>query len=161
MWAITFQLLKMHLYIYTHIQVCMHVYKHYFQSWNLMTSRTLCIQSHPAQPTLQHSVAENTLKKKKNILLSSQQGLSEVHHTINNSVGYAAKWEHPARSPFILAGQLVDPGRRVLSHEAHVIVGTGRRLVGEVRGERGRPIVFDHHYVVLRHVHGRGELVVA
>ena len=54
----------------------------------------------------------------------------------------------------------MDPGHRGVSHEAHVIVGTGGGLVGEVGRKQRRPIIFDHHYVILRHVHSRRELVV-
>ncbi|TNN75158.1 hypothetical protein EYF80_014568 [Liparis tanakae] len=60
-------------------------------------------------------------------------------------------------SPFVGTGQLVDPVHRVLSHKAHVLLGTGGRLVGEMGGKQRRPIIFDHHNVVLRHVHCRRE----
>lgn len=54
----------------------------------------------------------------------------------------------------------MDPLHRILPHVAHVVVGTGGRLVRKVDGKQGRPVVFDHHNIVLRHVDGRREVVV-
>lgn len=57
--------------------------------------------------------------------------------------------------------RLFGPRRRGVGDEAHVVVGAGRRLVGEVWREERRPVVLDDHRVVLRHVDGRGQLVVS
>lgn len=57
--------------------------------------------------------------------------------------------------------RLFGPRRRGVGGEAHVVVGAGRRLVGEVWREERRPVVLDDHRVVLRHVDGRGQLVVS
>lgn len=62
---------------------------------------------------------------------------------------------------FNLAGRLFGPRRSHVGSEGHVVVGAGRRLVGQVGGQQGRPVVLDDHRVVLRHVDRRGELVVS
>lgn len=61
-------------------------------------------------------------------------------------------------SPFILIRDLVDPGGRLVAHEAQVVVGAGGRAVGEVGWEERRTVVGNDHDVVLRHVDGRREL---
>lgn len=55
----------------------------------------------------------------------------------------------------------MDPGRRLVAHEAQVVVGAGGRAGGEVGGKQRRPVVGDDDDVVLRHVDGWGELEVA
>ena len=65
-----------------------------------------------------------------------------------------------ARPPLVLIGWLLGPGRGRLGGEAHVVVGAGGGLVGEVGGEQGGPVVLDDDRVVLGHVDGWGQLVV-
>lgn len=60
-----------------------------------------------------------------------------------------------------MIGHLTYPGDRVFAHQAHFVVGTGGRLVRQVGRKQGRPIVLNHHRVVLWHVHSWRELVEA
>lgn len=66
--------------------------------------------------------------------------------------------KHPL---FILAGRLFCPRRSHVVDKGHVVVGAGGRLVRQVGGQEGRPIVLDDHCIVLRHVDRRGKLVVS
>lgn len=61
----------------------------------------------------------------------------------------------------VLNGRLFGPRRRHVGGKGHVVVGAGRRLVGEVWRQEGGPVVLDDHGVVLRHVDRRRELVVS
>lgn len=63
-------------------------------------------------------------------------------------------------SPVGLIWRLLSPGRCGVRGEAHVIVGAGGGLVGEVWGQQGGAVVFNDHRVVLRHVDGGRQLVV-
>lgn len=63
-------------------------------------------------------------------------------------------------SPFLVNRHLMNPGCSILSHVAHVIVGTGGWLVRKVGRKQWWPIIFNHHYVIPRHVNCHRELVV-
>lgn len=63
-------------------------------------------------------------------------------------------------SPFILTRQIMFPEHLVVSHNAHVIMGTGGWLVRKVGRKQGRSVIFNHHYVILWHVHSWRKLMV-
>lgn len=63
-------------------------------------------------------------------------------------------------SPLILSWYVLGPGGRSIHGEDRVIVGAGRRSVGQMRRENRRPVIFDNDSVILGHVHSGGQLVV-
>lgn len=96
--------------------------------------------------TTSRVIASNAFSAKR----KSSAPRTEIHRVVRPPL----QRRRATRSPLILIRDHVDPGRR------QVVVGAGGRAAGQVDGEERRPVVGDHHDVVLRHVDGRGELEV-
>lgn len=79
-------------------------------------------------------------------------------HNLPTTAGTIPTRLHP---PVILTGRLFGPRRRPRGGYGDVVVGAGRRLVGEVGRQQRRTVVLDHDRVVLGHVDGRRQLVVS